>query len=119
MPGICLSGKADNEIVRSELRRLKAELAGLAKTDWARKSPLESQIQKLQNYLRQVENHRGQARKVKGGAQRARTAVTNAINRAIATVSAEHPDMGLHLKGSIKTGTTVIYVPADLPDWQF
>ena len=89
--------------------------------DQERRAPgaLQEDIKKLEKYLGEVGTHQGKARKVAGTAQRSRTSVTNAINRAIDHISALHPDLGLHLRESIKTGTTPIYAPVELPDWQF
>jgi hypothetical protein len=118
-PGLQMADEPTLKEVHAELDRKKAELAALAKNDWVRRGSLNEEIAKLEEYLSEVEDHRGQARKVVGTAQRSRTAVTNAINRAIDQLSAPHPALGRHLKESIKTGIAVIYAPAEVLDWQF
>lgn len=119
LPGIPMADEKTIEAVGAELAERKTALAALHKTDWARKSELQETISKLEKYLGEVATQRRQARKVKGTAQRSRTSVTNAIRRAIVNISALHTDLGLHLKESIKTGTTPIYAPVELPDWKF
>lgn len=119
LPGIPLADEATIKAVRADLFEKKTELAGLQKSDWTRRGALQEEIPKLEKYLVEVETHQGEARKVAGTAQRSRTSVTNAINRAIDHISAQHPDLGLHLKESLKTGTTPIYAPVELPDWRF
>jgi hypothetical protein len=111
-------GKAIKE-VRAELVERKADLASLQESDWARRGSLKEEISKLEEYLQQGTDHQGQPRKVAGTAERARTRVTTAIGRAITHISKEHAALGCHLKASIKTGITVIYAPAEVPDWQF
>ena len=117
--GIPMADETAIRAVRANLVEKQTELAGLQKSDWTRRGALQEEIPKLEKYLAQVETHQGKARKVAGTAQRSRTSVTNAINRAIDHISAQHPDLGLHLKESIKMGTTPIYAPVELPDWQF
>jgi len=119
LPGIPLADENTLKSVRAELREKETALAGLHEGDWPRKAALQGEISKLERYLGEVETHHGQSRKVSGTAQRARTRVTNAINRAIEDISKQHPVLGLHLKKSIKTGTAPIYDPAEIPDWQF
>jgi len=105
--------------VRADLAEKKEALACLQRADWPRRGVLEEEIRKLKGYLAQVETRQGQPRKVAGTAERSRTAVTNAINRAIEQIAKQHPDLGRHLKDSIKMGTVLIYVPVELPDWRF
>jgi hypothetical protein len=119
VPGIPLSNEKTIKAVRADLVEKRTELAGLQQSNWPRKGVLQEKIAKLEKYLGEVETHHGKARKVAGTAQRSRTSVTNAINRAIEHISRHHPDLALHLKESIKTGTTLIYAPVVLPDWQF
>lgn len=117
--GIPLADDTTIKAVRAELTERKAELAGLGARDWTRKGALQEEVSKLEQYLGNVGTHQDQVRKVAGTAQRSRTSVTNAINRAIEHISAQHPDLGRHLEESIKTGTAPIYAPVELPDWQF
>lgn len=116
---IPMSDEKTIEFVTTELHQRKAELADLPENNWVRKGELCEEINKLEEYLREVKNDRGQPRKIAGTAQRSRTAVTNAIRRAIARISTIHPALGDHLRRYIKTGTAVIYLPDRLPDWHF
>jgi hypothetical protein len=118
VPGIPLADEPAIKAVRADLVEKKAALAGLQERDWTRKGALQEDIKKLE-YLGEVGTHQGKARKVAGTAQRSRTSVTNAINRAIDHISGQHPGLGRHLKESIKTGTAPVYAPANVPDWHF
>jgi hypothetical protein len=119
LSGIPLATSAAIKAVRAELAAHEKELAALPKNDWTRRGVLQDQIGKLKKYLNQVEAHRGRVRKVAGTAQRSRTSVTNAINRAIDRISGQHPALATHLKKSITMGIAPIYAPVDLPDWRF
>jgi hypothetical protein len=76
--------------VRQNLEERKAALNELGPAEWVRRGDLEAEIGKLEEYLRQVQSLRGDSRRIKGTAERARTSVTNAIDRAIEKLSQEH-----------------------------
>lgn len=105
--------------VRTALDIRKSELASIPAKDWPARGRLQDEIAKLEGYLSQAEARNGRARKIAGSAQRARTAVTNAIVRAIQNIEKEHKDLGAHLDASIRTGTTLLYLPPEPIDWQF
>jgi hypothetical protein len=50
--------------------------------------------------------------------ERARKAVTARVRDAIARIVAVHPDLGAHLRASIRTGTTCMYEPARRVAWR-
>jgi hypothetical protein len=105
--------------VRAALQERKIELAAVPAKDWPKRGRLQEEIKKLEDYLSQAEARNVRARKIAGSAQRTRTAVTNAIVRAIQSVEKDHADLAEHLQGSVRTGTTLIYLPATPIDWQF
>ena len=117
--GIPMADAMAIKAVREELKKKKVELSGLGKNDWARRGKLDEDISKLEKYLAEVTSLNGQARKVAGTAQRSRTAVTNAIDRALNQIAAQHPALGRHLKESIRTGTAPVYAPTEVPNWRF
>jgi hypothetical protein len=119
LPGLPLADAKAINAVREALSDRKEELASLPKGELARSDELEREIAQLDEYLGQVEDHRGQTRMVAGTAERARTKVTNAINRAIASISEVHPALASHLDGAITRGTTLIYAPENPPAWVF
>jgi hypothetical protein len=57
----------------------------------------------------------GRARAFPDNNERARTAVRKALVRAVAAIETVEPDLGLHLRTSLVTGTTCRYSPA--PGW--
>ena len=52
-------------------------------------------------------------------AERARTAVTGRINAAIVRIEQFHPELGRHLKRSLRTGRLCVYEPESPVDWAF
>jgi hypothetical protein len=99
--------------VREALDERRTEWASLAEeTNESKKKQLKVEIQKLEEYL-------DQARKTAGTVGRARSAVTNAINRTIEKICKVHPEMAAHLDHSIRRGVVLAYLPEEVPDWEF
>lgn len=117
--GMPLTKKRALKALRTRLAEMDAELAALPKNDWPRRGVLEEEKKQLTDYLRKVQALGGRIREVGGAADCARKAVTMTIKRAITGISRQHPDLGQHLKTSIKTGTELVYLPAAAPDWHF
>lgn len=105
--------------IRAALQARRSDLASVAPKDWPKRGRLQEEIEKLEDYLSQTEANNGRARKIAGSAQRARTAVTNAIARAIHSIGKDHAEFAKHLEASVRTGTTLIYLPAAPTDWKF
>ena len=61
----------------------------------------------------------GRARQALDPAERARKAVAGRIREAIGHVEALHPDLGTHLRYSIRTGAYCSYVPLTPTEWRF
>jgi hypothetical protein len=98
---------------RSQLVSLKGD------KNWPLKGKLEDEIRKLEEYLENAQGANGALRKTGGTIEKARTAVTNAIRRACDKICQVHPEMAAHLDRSIQTGSVLIYLPQELPDWEF
>lgn len=60
----------------------------------------------------------GASRKTGGSVEKARTAVTWRIRSAIKKIEVKHPELGAHLRASIKTGLFCSYQPEYLPNWE-
>jgi predicted ATPase len=60
----------------------------------------------------------GRARRAGDPAERARTAVTWRIRHAIDKTAAAHPELGKHLKRSVRTGRFCGYEPEEPVDWR-
>ncbi len=60
----------------------------------------------------------GRARRAGDPAERARTTVTSRIRDAIARIDAELPDLGRHLRASVRTGTYCCYSPETPTVWE-
>jgi hypothetical protein len=119
MPGIPKADPKAIKAVKNALADRQSELTGASEDSSPSRTQLEDEISKLQQYLSQVEGHRGQARVAGGVAQRSRSRVKHAIDRAIGKIAGQHPSLGRHLEASIQTGTTLIYMPVEVPDWHF
>ncbi|HET7721658.1 MAG TPA: hypothetical protein VFK43_16935, partial [Acidimicrobiales bacterium] len=59
----------------------------------------------------------GRPRRTGDGTERARQAVTWRIKDALARIEAVHPELGHHLRRSVRTGTFCVYAPAEPVDW--
>jgi tetratricopeptide (TPR) repeat protein len=60
----------------------------------------------------------GRPRKAGDPAERARTTVTSRIRDAVSRVERVHPDLGRHLRASVRTGTFCSYSPERLQAWE-
>jgi hypothetical protein len=61
----------------------------------------------------------GRPRRTGDSVERARQAVTWRIRDALGRIDAAHPELGRHLRRSVRTGTFCAYAPADPVDWSF
>ena len=59
----------------------------------------------------------GRQRRTGATAERARSAVTLRIRDAIARIEREHPELGRHLRASVRTGVFCSYQPEQPIDW--
>jgi hypothetical protein len=59
----------------------------------------------------------GRARRSGDAAERARSAVTWRIRDALVRIEAAHPELGHHLRHSVRTGTFCVYDPEEPADW--
>ncbi len=60
----------------------------------------------------------GRARRAGDPAERARTTVTSRMRDAIARIDAELPELGRHLRASVRTGTYCVYAPETPTTWE-
>jgi hypothetical protein len=60
---------------------------------------------------------RGRRRGDAGDAERDRKAVTNRIRQAIARIGDFHPELGRHLRNSVRTGRRCVYAPERPVRW--
>ena len=51
-------------------------------------------------------------------AERARTTVTSRVRDAIARIDAELPELGRHLRASVRTGIYCVYAPETPTTWE-
>ena len=60
----------------------------------------------------------GRPRTAGSPAERMRKAVTYRIRHAISRVADVHPELGRHLRASVRTGTWCSYTPEHRVDWR-
>ena len=60
----------------------------------------------------------GRVRRVLDPAERARKAVTGRIRDAISHIEAQHPQLGRHLRRSVRTGSFCVYDPPEPTAWR-
>jgi non-specific serine/threonine protein kinase len=89
--------------------------------DLQRKTELQNELQAIADHLASAVGLGGRARKAASGAERARSAVTKCIKKAIREIGARIPSLGYHLAARIKTGYFCSYNPhPDRPvSWKF
>jgi hypothetical protein len=119
MPGIPLTDAKAIKAVKAELARRKGELKDCSAGDETTRVQLQREVSQLQNYLAEVKGHHGRPRTTGGIASRARSRVKHAIDRAITRIAEQHLPLANHLQDSIRTGSSLVYMPSEVPDWQF
>ncbi len=60
----------------------------------------------------------GRVRRAGDPAERARTTVTSRVRDAIGRIDAELPQLGRHLRASVRTGTYCVYAPESPTTWE-
>lgn len=89
--------------------------------DLQRKTEAQNEIQVITNYLASAVGLGGRDRKTSSDTERARSAVTKCIKKAIQKIREANPSLGFHLAARIKTGYFCSYNPhPDRPlTWKF
>jgi hypothetical protein len=80
-------------------------------SDSAAQVKLQADYDKLIDHLSKALGLKGKARETGGTVEKARSAVTWRIRKAIARIEQCHPHLGAHLSNAIKTGTVCSYQP--------
>jgi CheY-like chemotaxis protein/tetratricopeptide (TPR) repeat protein len=111
--GVLLESDGDPIHDRRALDALRARMAELADRIEARvrgdepgdPDPLRAEVEQLEAEFRR------RGRTYLGAAERARTAVTKAIDRAIDEIAEVHEALGRHLELHVRTGRHCVYIP--------
>jgi non-specific serine/threonine protein kinase len=116
-----LDGKAKAEYQR-RLNELRRELNEAERfKDHQRKAQAQNEVEAIADYLASAVGLGGRDRKTSSDAERARSAVTKCIKKAIQRIDEAIPSLGYHLAARIKTGYFCSYNPH--PDrsvgWKF
>jgi len=104
--------------VRTRLHELAAALeASEAHHDLARAAALREEITSTESYLVAALGLGGRARRAGDPVERARKSVYNRLRDAIARIETAHPELGRHLRASIRTGRVCRYAPERPVAW--
>jgi hypothetical protein len=79
--------------------------------DPERAARIEEEIDVLTGELARAVGLGGRDRPARSAAERARVSVTKAIRSAIRAIEQHHPDLGAHLRASVRTGRLCTYAP--------
>ncbi|MEO7649487.1 MAG: hypothetical protein ABIZ80_03400 [Bryobacteraceae bacterium] len=119
MPGLEVSDYQAIRAVRKDLKLRKRELAECGIGKEKRKAELQSGIQRSEAYLKEAQAPGGRIRRTGGMVDRLRSRVRKAYERALSEIGKNHVPLANHLHASIRTGSSLIYVPVEMPDWEF
>ncbi len=112
--GPMLDAEAKQEY-RARLRELDSELNEAREfNDVGRIEGLSHELEYLIGELRRAIGLGGRDRRFSSASERTRIRVTNAIRNAITRIEQYRPDLGAHLRASIKTGLVCSYRPVSL-----
>ena len=103
------------------LSEIESELAEAEEwADEGRISKLGEEKEALVDEIRRATGLGGRDRKAGSISERARVNVTKAIKAAVKKIEANDSALGRHLEGSIRTGTTCVYLPDpdSAPTWR-
>jgi hypothetical protein len=107
------------EQYRRRLAELEDELEAADRTgDADRSAALTAERRTLVEHLTAAYGLGGRVRRTGDPAERARSTVTARIRDAIRRIEAVHPDVGRHLRHSVKTGRRCSYEPETPVIWQ-
>jgi 7-cyano-7-deazaguanine synthase in queuosine biosynthesis len=104
--------------LRAALKHLEAERAQAeSRGDLDRARAAEQDIDAIQRYLAAATRPGGRSRAFGDETEKARKAVSKAINRSLKNLEASHPALGHHLRQSLSIGGTCRYHPDPPVQW--
>lgn len=125
--GSALAGSGDVQILdQKTIKELQSRILELQnaireseeENNLSLSESLQQEYDQLLEYLSGAMGLSGQSRSVGSIAEKARSAVTWRIRSAIKAISKVHPQMGIHLSNTIKTGNFCSYAPEEPIDWE-
>lgn len=106
---------------RARLRELRADLEAAERDhDLGRAERLRAEREELEAQLRAAVGLGGRVRRAASGQERLRVAATKRIRLAIDRIAGVCPELGEHLRKSVRTGTHCVYAPSadEVVDWR-
>jgi len=105
---------------KKEIRDLEEDINEAENNnDFDRLSMLRGEKEFLEQQILAATDLKGRIRKMDGGSNKARNAVSSAIKGSVKKICQKHPEFGQHLQNSIKTGFFCSYVPEKPISWAF
>jgi TolB-like protein/Tfp pilus assembly protein PilF len=104
---------------RKKILELQQELSEAENNnDHVKANKIQQEYDALLNYLSKSLGLQGKVRHTNNPVEKARTAVTWRIRKAIQKIEQSHPALGKHFAVSVKTGTFCTYNPERPTSWQ-
>jgi hypothetical protein len=115
--GQVIDGKALSEY-KKKIKELEEDIDEAENNnDYARLEMLKQEKEFLEQQILAATDLKGRIRKLDNGSDRARKAVSVSIRASIGKIHKQHPELGQHLKNSIKTGFSCSYLPDKPISW--
>jgi TolB-like protein/tetratricopeptide (TPR) repeat protein len=103
---------------QEKILALQHEMAAAdQRNDYVYAEKLQEEYDQLIDYLSSALGLKGKLRESGGTVEKARSAITWRIRKAIARIEQHHPPLGAHLSNAIKTGTLCSYQPEKDMEW--
>lgn len=111
---------AARQALKARIRDLQEDLAEAEDmNDQGRAERARGELDRLIGALSRALGLGGRGRRLGDAAERARTTVTWRIRHAVRRIEAAHPQLGLHLANSVRTGLFCVYQPERRLRWRF
>ncbi len=116
------TGSMDSKAKAQYINRIKELRADIEEAEEMNQveeiSSLREEHDTILDHLSQSLGLAGKTRKISSTVEKARSAVTWRIRNAVKKIDNSHPDLGIHLSKSIKTGTYCAYMPEVEVNWK-
>ena len=124
--GLALATEDGVAVLDAEAKRaIRDRMAELEETadeaerfgDFERASRAREELDRMVEHLAAAVGMGGRDRKLGSLAERERVNVTRAVRRSVERIAKDHPALGEHLAGAVRTGTRCAYRPSDGTRW--
>jgi len=118
--GFDLSNIQTLESLKEELRMIEDDIAIYEDlTDQNKLGQLQERKLLIQQEIKRTQGLGGRIRQASSSHEKARQAITTAIRKARNKIAIHHPNLAMHLKNSLNTGSEFSYTPENPLPWKF